>query len=849
MIRTKALAALLFLFLVTPGSGQLAWDGLPMSTRLELATIILVVVFFASHRVRSRFRDTLENKRWRGALGPLLVTLTVIKFGTFALSPLPDGFQSCYRSLYNPIEDPSACERSYELPIRPPGSLDGLSISRIDPTIDFGINQYDWSLPFVNDWRLQSLWLTRPPFKATFRATLENNSSETRFVPILANGEISTTNGKYRVEQTEYSHQFLLILPIPRGTSNFELTYQYRDDDLSIPPSSAPEPRGPYALLKVGAPISIDKIYSFASVYVDTSQIFSRDLKIPFSVFVTDDDGKMLFDELYEDAKQIRIPLALLESSKATISANLNGTPQILGHVHLSATEQTGPQISFEASGPSSQGIRVWLDSERTAFDAAKPGARVPLGISLWMLLLFIDIFSALIVVCLVSILFSVVKRSLSTMALLTIAGWVAVNPLYNALPRIMGGEQELIVPYALIAVLVIMTQRRLNQSSFATFAPLAVVLAYEKVFDHLRFNHDGQGENWWGKLLFFWRDSDWFATNGFARIIFESGSLQGGESVFWFQAGPRYWALFLRLLFGENDVLIGLIMTSLGFLSIMFLATRIADSRPTKIQICAMFAVLFGGFLFQGDQLMTAFAFVGSSEHPSWIVTFALTGYLLNRQGETRTWLLVTISAVLAILIQMRPNQIFLLLTLFGLVLTVVDRREAATRVRIQGWMLATFVCIAGLSLLHNVFYGGKVVPFTGNASINYAFEWTDLMSDEGAWGALMTVWTQLRAFLYWQGSPDPNLAIFFWGAQAIWMSVVAAKLRGRILLRKESVYLLLPFTYVLPMLKYQVTSYYPRHLVIGNLAFLVAALLAWANESSTNQTDETTPQIALRL
>jgi hypothetical protein len=261
------------------------------------------------------------------------------------------------------------------------------------------------------------------------------------------------------------------------------------------------------------------------------------------------------------------------------------------------------------------------------------------------------------------------------------------------------------------------------------------------------------------------------------------------------------------------------------------------------------MFAVLFGGFLFQGDQLMTAFAFVGSSEHPSWIVTFALTGYLLKRQGEARTWLLVTISAVLAILIQMRPNQIFLLLTLFGLVLTVVDGREAATRVRIQGWMLATFVCIAGLSLLHNVFYGGKVVPFTGNASINYAFEWTDLMSDEGAWGALMTVWTQLRAFLYWQGSPDPNLAIFFWGAQAIWMSVVAAKLRGRILLRKESVYLLLPFTYVLPMLKYQVTSYYPRHLVIGNLAFLVAALLAWANESSTTQTDETIPQIALRL
>jgi hypothetical protein len=849
VIRTKSLAALLLLFLAAPGSGQLAWDGLPMSTRLELATLILFVIFFASHQLRSRLKDALENKRWRGAVGPLLVTLAVIKFGTFALSPLADGFESCYRSLYNPIEDSAVCERSYELPIRPPGPLNGLSISRTDPSIDFGVNQYDWSLPFVNDWRLQSLWLTRPPFKATFRAKLENDSPVARYAPILAIGEISATNGQDIVERKEYSHQFLSILPVPQGASNFELTYQYRDDELSIPPGSAPEPRGPYALLKVGAPTTIDEIYGFASVYVDTSQILRRDPKTPFSVFVRDDNGKPLFDELYEDAKQIRIPLALLESSKATISANLNGTPQILGHVYLSAKEQTGPQISFEASGPSSQGIRVWLDSERTAFDAAKPGTRAPLGIPLWILLLLVDFCSALIVVCLVSFLISVVKRSLLTMAILAIAGWVAVNPLYNALPRIMGGEQELIVPYALIAVLVIMTQRRLNQTSFATFAPLAVVLAYQKVFDHLRFNHDGQGENWWGKLLFFWRDSDWFATNGFARIIFETGSLQGGESVFWFQAGPRYWALFLRILFGENDVLIGLVMTSLGFLSIMFLATRIAVSRPTKIQVSVMFAVLIGGFLFQGDQLMTAFAFVGSSEHPSWIVTFALTGYLLRRQGETRSWLLVTISAVLAILIHMRPNQIFLLLALFGLVLTLVDGRDVATRIRVRGWMLATFVCISGLSLLHNVFYGGSVVPFTGNASINYAFEWTDLMSEKGAWGALATVWTQLRTFLYWQGSPDPNLAIFFWGAQAIWMSVMVAKLRGRTLFRKESVYLLLPFTYLLPMLKYQATSYYPRHLVIGNVALLAGALLAWANKPSTAQKDDTAHQIALRL
>jgi hypothetical protein len=37
------------------------------------------------------------------------------------------------------------------------------------------------------------------------------------------------------------------------------------------------------------------------------------------------------------------------------------------------------------------------------------------------------------------------------------------------------------------------------------------------------------------------------------------------------------------------------------------------------------------------------------------------------------------------------------------------------------------------------------------------------------------------------------------------------------------------IPFGYALPMLKYQMGSYYPRHLVAINLAFMCAALIAW--------------------
>jgi len=844
MVKLKSLAVLLFLFLVTPGSGQLAWDGLPMSTRLELATLILFVVFFASHKIRNRLKGLLVDKNWTGALNPILLTLTLVKFGTFALFPLSDGFESCYRSLYYPIDNPSECEKSYELPIRPKGPLKNQSISRVDRVIDFGTNPYDWSLPFVNDWRIQRLWLTRPPFSATFSAPLENNSSEIRHIPILAIGEMSATYGKEVITVSEYSHRFLSVLPIPPGTSDFQLKYQYRDDELSIPPDTAPEPRGPYALLKVGAPSTIEEIFNFATVNIDISPISSLKGQPPSSMFLTDGSGEVLFTVPYEEAEQIRVPAILLRSTPLTLSASLNGTSRALGSLQFSAQDQTGLQISFSANESSSREIRVWLDSEQDAFDAVGPGTQKKLGAPFWILLRSIDLLSALAVFCLLVILISVVKQSLSTMALLTFAGWVAVNPLDDALPSILGGGRELVVPYALIAMLIIALQRRLKQYTLATFAPLATVLAYEKVFDHLKYNHDGQGENWWGKLLFLWRDSDWFATNGFARIIFDSGSLQGGEDTFWFQAGPRYWALLLRLLFGENDVLIGLIMTSLGFLSIIYLATRIAESKPTRIPAVAMFAVLFIGFIFQGDQIITAFAFVGSSEHPSWIVIFALTGYLLKRQSETRTWLLVLISALLAFLIQMRPNQIFLLSALFLLTLAVADRSDALLSIKRVGWMLSTFILIASLSLLHNIYYGGKIVPFTTNASINYAFEWSNLLDDKGLFGALETLWAQLRIFLYWRAAPDPNLAITFWGAQVIWVCVVASRLKSQSLLRRDSLYLLLPLTYVLPMLKYQTSSYYPRHLVIANLAFLSGALITWASQSYTRQTDPATPQ-----
>ena len=102
----KSLAALLFLFLVVPGSGQLAWDGLPFSTRLEFATLVLFVVVVLNRETRTTVRTWLASKVWRSAVKPVLIVLALLKLLTFTWYPFSDGFDACYRSLYVPIETP-----------------------------------------------------------------------------------------------------------------------------------------------------------------------------------------------------------------------------------------------------------------------------------------------------------------------------------------------------------------------------------------------------------------------------------------------------------------------------------------------------------------------------------------------------------------------------------------------------------------------------------------------------------------------------------------------------------------------------------------------------------------------
>jgi hypothetical protein len=350
-------------------------------------------------------------------------------------------------------------------------------------------------------------------------------------------------------------------------------------------------------------------------------------------------------------------------------------------------------------------------------------------------------------------------------------------------------------------------------------------------VFDFLERFFSGKSDRWWGRLLFYWRDSDWYATRGYARQVFVTGSVQGGESVFWFQAGPRYLSFVTQSLLGENDVLIGLMVTTFGIFALISLVAVFIRYHDETMTLITSGLVLIIGLLFMAEGSIAGFGFVGSSEHPTWIALFAITGFFITRTRESRTWLLVTLSLVLGYCVQLRPNQVGGVVALLVALLLSVDRSDRSLAIGNFSKMTAAFGVVVSLSLLHNLYYGESFVPFTANGGINVAFEWTSVFST----GDFSAVWQQLRTMMYWNSSNNWSWALMFWGSQALWIVVFALRAQRGNLFHVRSAYLLIPFGYALPMLKYQMDSYYPRHLVAINLAFMCAALIAWPQRGAT--------------
>ena len=111
------------------------------------------------------------------------------------------------------------------------------------------------------------------------------------------------------------------------------------------------------------------------------------------------------------------------------------------------------------------------------------------------------------------------------------------------------------------VAILIAYSLRRNNPPNLIGVVLGALVVVFGPTLYLARSFMGLANAPWWGFQFFRGRDSDWFVAQGYARRIFVDTSLNGGENLFYFQPATRYLVFIQHLLFGENDILLGILM------------------------------------------------------------------------------------------------------------------------------------------------------------------------------------------------------------------------------------------------------------------------------------------------
>lgn len=851
MPRLKTLALAVFLFLAIPGSGNAIWDGLPFSTRTEFASLIVFVLAFGSRGVREILRTRLARLEWHKVFVPALLVLAVVKLLTFAWVPHGSGFEACYRSIYQPLENPQKCEKSFEAPF-----IGGLPkpISRIDPEINFGEQMYDWRLPFLNEGlRFPVLWISRFPFTAKYEALVHNDTSQSQFIPIRAIGDLSVRiNGATSAFNSNYDRHYLLAAEVPPGTSKVRLDFKYRDDTTSRLPDVAPKSRGPYAQLKVGELETQESLISKSRILVTADERPVGNSEVSEGIEIRDRNGVPIAlqrentsAELNESDLLIRlfsseVTFAASEISRAPLKVLSRGKD---GDVLL-ANLDVDPLNPFKLQIDQFEGTRVVVSSnfvvESDQIVAMRPGVGIDVPAPQRALSLLIDMVSISIVLMMCLFLLLAMRWSAAGALLAGGGTWVLVGPFYGALPSFLGGDRELVLPYLAVAVLFVAVRRQILRNPLPFLCPTAVALASQKIFDHLHYNHPGEGDRWWGKLIYYWRDSDWYANHGLARAVFVDNPLRGGESVFYFRVASRYLIGGTQILLGENDILMGLIASAVGFALLGFFIAQLSDIQLSPSRTLILIFAAYIGLVFLGDQVVTAFAFLVTSDYAAWMGLLGVTVFLMSTKKDSGTWATASATGIVATIIHFRPNMIFVCIPLFVLV-TLGINPQYRDRSR-TAWAIAIFSVVTPVALIHNLYYGRRFVPFSdvppGADAQLRQFYWTQILQEYGLWGSLEVVWEQIRRLMYWGQPGDPSYAIFFWGAQGF-LVVTLCYLAWRERLRKPlTILALLPLAYVIPMLRYSTNSYYPRFIVPPSLLCYCVAGLLWKSGCSDTVT-----------
>ena len=868
----KRLAALTLAALVLPGSGHLWLDGLPFSRPVELAAVSLVLMLIAARSSRELLRNLLASRPTAAVFARWVLALAcAAKVFTFFWMPFGNGFEACYRSIYSPIE-PGSCEKSYELwwgTSR--SSLGTANISRVENEIDFGptagwpnvqgAGDSSWDLPFINDYpRLGALWLDRIPFTASFFTVLESDT--TTFLPVHGSGEFSVTVAgisKSSESATAYAHDQTVVVPVLRGRSELRIDYQHADTLETTIPDAAPPPKGLSPRLVVSELMTRRELREVISVRLRLVVLDEQRRTTPEKVVLATPEGSFSVEAVASDRPDFAaalndqaylrsgfdfdVPLKNLpaQSPLLEFTALLDGVPTIIGRASIDQSDSDGLDVRTipATSRWSTPQLSGWLTTDTALIEPLRPlsltqpaaGLFFPLAMMLNAVLLLPLLIASFLLI-------RTVRGSLFQGLVSLILASLLARLFWDS--RLFASSSPTIWILLLAVALTALFRSRVARPTLlaiAVFASVRTVTYLADQFDSI------PSDAWWGRMIFMSRASDWFVGQGYARQILVESSLRAGESLFYFQPGVRYLVFLSHLVFGENDVLIAIVlMTTLLFAVGWVLQSlyRSPVSAFTKFLGVAACILVINAVL---SQTLATFAVAVASEYPTWILLTCAV--LCTRYAATSNSMsaLLGAAAIAALLPNFRPNQIGGSILLL-LIAASASWQLAGPRItqRLSGVLkvLSIFVPLALLSLAHNLHYGETFALYSTTGNLNADFSWASLFTSDSARESLELVWNKVRLGLYWTNWPTlDDLSLSFWGSQLVWLVCLIWLTSQRRLSTQSAMYLLLPFAYLIPLLPYRFDSYYPRHVVVIQFAFAIGAVAALMSSRRSTTTD----------
>jgi hypothetical protein len=327
------------------------------------------------------------------------------------------------------------------------------------------------------------------------------------------------------------------------------------------------------------------------------------------------------------------------------------------------------------------------------------------------------------------------------------------------------------------------------------------------------------------GTVLYRSAGDDYLTYESRARAILETWSLRGGEDVFYNVPLFRYVRFTQRLLLGDGDLLVFAAGLTALYFATVWMASRLRARRTGALGVAGIMLAALQILTLITSPYLVSPVLAPLSEPATWIALLGMFP-LLFAARTPRAWPVG--AALCGLATGIRPNQAPALAFLVVVFLSAALKRRRRTAIAAAGLFLAT----AALPLAHNLYYGGRFVLFTTTGKVPDTLVLPPgrllYLSHDAAVGA--TLQAQLRGLLGILPSSDLALPIAMHGAQAAWLlaaTIVAA--RWHRLDRSTRLLLLWPALFLGVHLFYDVSNYYPRHVVAGYLAMgLVAAYVA---------------------